>query len=139
MATVRASQVGRSPAPPDDVSGRRPPVLALELAYRIRQASGGDRSGEQEALPEAATELPQHAQLITRLDALGDHVEPECAPDLEHGLHNLAVARAVRDLGHERAVDLEGVEGEAPKAAERGIPRPEVVDDERYAQVAERR
>ena len=54
-----------------------------------------------------------------------------------HGAHDVERADAVGDVLHERAVDLDLVEGEALQVAERGIAGAEVVHGDAHAELAQ--
>ena len=71
------------------------------------------------------------------LDPLGDRDHAQRVAERDHGAHDRARLRIVRDLAQERAVDLEHVDRHVAQARQRRPSRPEVVDGELEAEPAE--
>ena len=92
---------------------------------------------EIEPLNAVAAFCTQERELLGRLDALGDDLEIERVRHRDHGADDRRVFGLVREIGHERAVDLDRVEREPPQIAERRIAGAEIVDREAHALGAE--
>ncbi len=82
--------------------------------------------GEPVSLRLGTAHLPELAQLLLGLHAFGDDVHAQRLPERHHGLHHGAAAAGVQ-AAHERAIDLQGLVGEALEVGERGVSRAEVV------------
>src|SRR5581483_3378823 len=80
---------------------------------------------------------PQGGQLLGRLDAFGHRGEAEVPAEVEDGPDDGRVARVGGEAGHELAVDLQEVGGEAALPGEGGVARPEVVDGQADAEALE--
>src|SRR5438105_1961670 len=72
--------------------------------------------------------------LLRGLDALGDDVDAQAAPEVDDRADDLA-AFSLRAL-HERRIDLQLVDREAMQIAERGVAGAEVVDSKTAAELA---
>src|SRR5439155_2666271 len=79
------------------------------------------------ALAAIADEVPQPAELIGRLDALGGDVDAHPVGQPDDGLDDRQVRVVARQPGYERAVDLDRVEGQRLQVGEGRVPRAEVV------------
>jgi hypothetical protein len=71
----------------------------------------------------------------TGLDSLGHQAEAEGAGQGNSGPDNGLVARAIRQAGHEAAVQLQLSDGEVAQAAQAAVPGPVVVHGEPDAEV----
>jgi hypothetical protein len=69
-------------------------------------------------LRQLAAELRQPRGLFACFDSLGHGVELEGAAQLDDGMHERGLTRALRDVLDERSVDLDRVEREAAQVAE---------------------
>src|SRR5215212_7307202 len=105
-------------------------------AYEREGGLGLDGAGVEEALPVLAAQGIEPRVLLFGLDAFGDHAHAEVRRERDDGSNDLAVLRVVRHLRDERAVYLQGVDGEAVQVGERRVARAEVVDGELYAEPA---
>ncbi|MCY1409390.1 hypothetical protein D9M71_247390 [compost metagenome] len=101
------------------------------------KGGGGRWPGEEVALAEVAVQGLEYRQVTFGLDALGDGLDAQVAGQAEDGLHYLQAFRALVELGHEGAVDLQHIQVEAVQVAEGGIAGTEVVDADAHAQVVE--
>ena len=108
-------------------AGRRP----LRRRPRLR---------EQETLAPLATHLHQVLALLAGLDAFGDDLHAEGVRQREHGPHDRGAAAVAAGVqrAHERAVDLERMQGEAVQVAQRGIAGAEIVQRRVDAGAAQR-
>src|SRR5215210_3728370 len=104
------------------------------LGERPAGAEGGlelarvEGLGEQVALPEATSESLEERELVGTLDALRDGVDLQHVAELHDRRRESGVLVGGADPVHERLVDLQDVDREPAEVAERGVPRPEVVD-----------
>src|SRR6266545_7886891 len=80
-------------------------------AELVDQRLGLERLGEVVALGQLAAERPQAADLLSRLDTLGDDLEAERPNDLHDDLDHGQLTNT--DAAHEGPVDLELGDGEA--------------------------
>src|SRR3954451_7988971 len=80
---------------------------------------------EEVALRHRAAELAQDVGLRLALDPLGDDAEPERGGHRDDGGDDRRVLRAAPEVGHERAVDLDRVDGEVLQVLEGRVARPE--------------
>ena len=69
-----------------------------------------------------------------RLDPFGDDGQAEAEAEPDHGAHDRGRLRVRVDVAHERAVDLDPVEGKGPQVGERGVARPEIVHRDPHAE-----
>ncbi len=113
--------------------GARPGHTASGRPSRSRAviSLGRDRPGEQEALAQLAPEVAQQPELGGGLDALGDGLEVQALGHVHDRADDLLGVRAALELGHEAAVDLHHVGGEAVQVAQRGVAGAVVVDGHR--------
>ena len=74
---------------------------------------GRRRPAEQVPLPLIAAEAAQLGELLRRLDALGDDLQPERAGEADDGADDGGVPAVRGQAGDERAVDLQHVDREA--------------------------
>src|SRR5258706_11572538 len=88
---------------------------------------GSGRSGEEIALHLVAAVQAQKGELGFGLDALGDDVQPEVLRKVDDRAGQRRVVGVGRYVADERAVDLEGVDGEALEVAQARIAGAEVV------------
>jgi hypothetical protein len=101
------------------------------------------RTPQEVALGLLAAELVELGELLTGLDPLGDRGEAEGVGEIDDAGDDgaiTAVAPVVDGLDeprHERAVDLERVDGELLQVGQRGVARPEVVHRDRDTQALE--
>src|SRR4051812_44411118 len=81
----------------------------------LRQLAGrqqpGDRASRSrpadvKALRARAAQVAQAVEALGRLDALGDHLEPEAACQVRGRAHDRGVRVVVREVADEHAVDL---------------------------------
>src|SRR5262245_51825472 len=103
---------------------------ALERKLRQR-----DRSAEQIALPELTAGSAQELKLLRGFHAFRRGLDVETAPEAGDRAHD---RRAVGMRGHaldERLVDLDLVEREHLQIAHRRVADPEIVEDDRDAEV----
>src|SRR5688572_910412 len=110
-------------------------VLEPGGSTQLGGATEQDRSGErverqreEEALGEARAESLELLELLRRLDAFGDGVERHAAADRDDALHDLTTVGRVAEAMDERAVDLQGRDGESPQLADRAEAGAEVID-----------
>src|SRR6267378_6036336 len=99
---------------------------------------GGGRSGEEIALHFVAAVQAQKGELGFGLDALGDDVQPEVLRKVDDRSRQRRVVGIGRYVADKRAVDLQGVDGEALEVAQARIAGAEVVHgqlDSRVLQV----
>jgi len=80
---------------------------------------------------------PEECELVARFHAFGAHVQAQAVRHPDDGPDDRCVVRLDEDLAHERLVDLEAVEREAPQIAERRVARAEVVDGEPHARAVQ--
>src|SRR5690349_21665176 len=110
------------------------------LSRGAEPAARGLRRAEQEALADLAAELQEELALRLVLDPFGDHLHAERACEREDRAHDCAgtrIARRARELGDERAVDLERLQRELMQIRERGVAGAEIVERDRDARAAE--
>ena len=101
-------------------------------------AVGGLRGAEQVALAHLAPDRPQLVELQRGLDPLGDAAQPERARQAHDRGRDRGAVGALADALHERAVDLEHLDGQALEVRERRVPGAEVVDREVQPERAQR-
>ena len=102
--------------------------LPRRPAEQLCELGGRHGAREQEALREVAAELAQRGQLRLGLDALGHRDEAEGVRQADDVRRDRGIARIVLGALHERAVDLDHVDREAPQLPERREAGAEVVD-----------
>src|SRR5579885_1247899 len=81
---------------------------------QLRDLVGRAGLGEVVALREVTAEDAEQLELLLRLDTLGDRREVERVAELDDRRHDRLVLRPGVELAHERAVDLDDVDGEVP-------------------------
>ena len=135
----RAQRVGESNARADEPAGRRHGCGRVrELGEEVLHRVGRERAGEHEALAAVALFLLQLTELVLLLDALGERLQPELLAELHERADERARLGRVADRAHERAVDLEDVDGELPQVRERRVAGSEVVDGDADAELLDR-
>src|SRR5256885_298105 len=77
----------------------------------------------------------EELQLLLRLDAFGDDLEPELAAHRDDGRADRGVIRVPPEIRHERAVDLERLDREMLEVRERGVAGAEIVDRDVYTEL----
>ena len=75
--------------------------------------------------------------MLLRLDALGDHFEPEAAPERDDRAHDRGIVGVLGHVAHEALVDLDALHRELLDVAERGIAGAKIVDRDRNAEAVE--
>ncbi len=100
----------------------------------VDQRIGSERRREVTTLARVAFELRKPLRLLLPFDALSHDGLAEAASDLDDGLDQGAALRHVH-LGDEGVVDLDLVDRQLLKVAQRGIALPEVVDRQTDASV----
>src|SRR5262249_35599927 len=128
LARARAARAARTAAQP-----------RLELGR-------GERAAEEVTLAGVTAGAREEVQLRALLDAFGDDLQPEAARKPDHrGSDRRAAAarftlRASRaDVGDERLVDLEHVDGQVPQVRQAREPGAEIVDRHAHAERAQLR
>src|SRR5690606_31730073 len=128
---------------------------AAQLATHVRRLGSGDALGlalgeerqqrllrarlaEQIALALLASDGAQAGQLRVRLDAFGGRRLAERLAAADDGAHDRLLLDVAGNALHERAVDLDLVEGEAAQIAQRRVAGPEVVHGDACAELAQR-
>src|SRR5690242_16019489 len=96
------------------------------------------RLGDAIALRVIDTQRGEHLDDLGVLGEFGDGLLAGEMPDFVDRTHHLAVDGVVQDLAHERAVDLEEIDGEVLEVTERAQARAEVVEREAAAELAQR-
>src|SRR4029453_2145113 len=92
-----------------------------------RHVRGGERRAQQITLePRAALRLEERP-LRLGLDAFRHHIEAQAAAERQDRLHLRRLLLPRRQLGDQRAVDLEPAEAERADAADREVPGAEGV------------
>ncbi len=71
----------------------------------------------------------------SRLDALSRDLQPETMPHRRDRAHDGRVVRVVRQVAHERLIDLQAVQREALQVAEAGVAGAQIIDRQAYAQL----
>src|SRR5579872_7282948 len=108
---------GRLPA-----RGQRSEPPRIPVAQQRGGRSGILRARVKVALPALAAELAEVAELAGRLDALGDHLEPERVTERDRRADDRQVDLAVTaGAVDEATVDLERVHGELSERRQRGV------------------
>ena len=96
-------------------------------------SNGAGRANEV-PLAEVAAEALDPSQLAIGVDALGDDLQVERPPELDHHLQEHEVGALVFEHGDERPVDLELVDREPLQVRERAVAGPEVVERDAHAE-----
>ena len=105
--------------------GGRPALLARQDRQHLIGVHG---VAEQPALRIEAAVPPQEIELLARLHAFGDHLEPEALPHVDDGSHERRVVGIHRQIANERLVDLERADRKLLQGRQRGVSGAEVVD-----------
>ncbi len=79
----------------------------------------------------------QQLPLRHRLDALGHHAQAEAVREGDGSPGDGQVVGVAGDVANEAAIDLQGVERQAPEVGKRGISGSEVIDAQRQSHRAE--
>src|ERR687897_3537326 len=125
-------------ASPQTEVGRARTALGHRAAAALRAPLRGDaRAAEEVTLSQLGSELPQGGELTCGLDALGDHLKLERACEVDDHRDEAGLAAPSRQPVHEWLGDLQAVERQRMKVAERRVPRAEVVERNPDAHVAE--
>jgi erythromycin esterase len=109
---------------PTDAGGRRSGATAAGR-QGIPVAAGDELHGvlarqgwrEEKPLSLLAADLTQHGGLVVGLDSLGHDVHLEVSGERDDGPHHRAVSALFSQALHERAIDLQKVDGEALEIA----------------------
>ena len=78
---------------------------------RYRHLVGRHGTADQIALDFVATDLAQIFELVGRLDAFGDHADPQVTRQGDHRLHDRGAVRLHQHVADEGLVDLDAAEG----------------------------
>src|SRR6478752_5872297 len=95
-------------------------------AEQLGEVGGGLGASHQVALDLVAAQEAEELGLSGGLDAFGDHFEIEGVGEGDDGGDDRHLLRIFGHIVDERAIDLEGVEGQAAEVAERGVAGAEV-------------
>src|SRR5882757_9788438 len=120
-----------SAAPSVEFRGGRLQRPGRQKAYH---RLGRDRRGEEVSLPLLATVRAQEFQLLWRLDPLGDHPQSERMRERNHRLGDRRIVPGLVDPAHERAVDLQAVDGQPRQIAQARIACAEIVHGDLHAE-----
>ena len=133
-AVSRSRRAWRSAGPDADPSTPCAAARSRTRACRIpgRRAEdgehlpggfGGERAPEVVPLCQFAAHLSQEPQLLSVLQPFRDGLQPQSVGELHHRPHDALVAGVLAQPGHERAVDLQDTDREAPKIGKRRVTR----------------
>jgi len=81
--------------------------------------------------------MPEDRRFLGGLDAFGDGLKIEAARQADEMTQEDLVLGALRQIAHERAVDLDDVDGQGLKMAQRGEARTEIVERDAAAEIAQ--
>ena len=81
--------------------------LAAALGQEAGEPLGGQGAAEVETLHLLATLFPHEVELLPGLDSLGHHVDAESRSQSRDRADDLRVRAPRRDVGDERAIDLQ--------------------------------
>jgi hypothetical protein len=76
----------------------------------------------------------QEVALLARFHALGDHRQPQAAPQGDDGAHDGGVVGVGQHVAHKGLVDLELIQRQALEVAQAGVAGAEIVEREAHAQ-----
>src|SRR5665213_3070771 len=82
--------------------------------------------------------LLEQRELARLLDALGERLDRERLAELDERADQGVPFGVTADAGDERAVDLQGVDGEALEIGQGGVAGAEVVDRDAHAELLDR-
>src|SRR5512139_4101765 len=123
------------PAPaPIDRRGLPASVAADLVAHIDFESRRRQRPAEQMPLHFLAPLLAQEGQLVPGFHAFGDDAQAQAARQLDYRAHDGGVVGVAVEVAHERAVDLQPVDGEALEIAERRVAGAEIVDRQPHAE-----
>src|SRR4051812_29969407 len=88
-------------------------LVVLPPAQQVAEVRGRQRRAEVEALVLIAAHRLERVELLERLDALGDHLEPQAVRERDDRLHDRRVVGARHQVLDEAAIDLELVDRKA--------------------------
>src|SRR5579875_2857495 len=86
------------------------------------------RAREQVSLDQVAARLAQLLSDVIGLDALGDDMQPEVVPELDHRPDDRGVSVVGIHVADELAIDLELVQRQPRQVTQRGLALTEVVE-----------
>ena len=124
-ASVRPGEAGAAGQPAGEG------VMSRSTADRVRRSSMAAASTGREKMnpwPRSHCSPRRPSSCSGVLDALGQGHQPEGPTELDQRVDEGGRVGASVHLGHERAVDLEHVDGELAQVGQRGIAGAEVVD-----------
>ncbi len=118
----------------------RDPLRPDRPATRPAAVAASERPGpaEQVALEQRAAGVVQRRELLGRLDALADDLEPELAGEREDAAHERGALGARRERRREAAVELDAVGGQLLQPGEGREAGAEVVEGDADAERAQR-
>ena len=91
------------------------------LHFKIEDFGGLKGFAEEVTLAGFAGQRLQHKDLLERLNALGDNVNIKIAGQLNYGMRQGREVATRVNAGHERAVNLQNVEGELVQTGQRRV------------------
>src|SRR6185437_7500186 len=109
---------------------------ALPAAQQLGELRWRQRRTEVKALVLIAAEGAQEPELIGRLHPFRDHLEPQAVRQGDDRLHDGGIGLAA-ELAHERAIDLQLVDREAPQIVDARIAGAEVIDRHHHPHAAQ--
>src|ERR1700675_2949947 len=107
------------------------------MRKRRGDLSGGHRLGVEIALDVVTFEFVEGSQLVVFFDAFGDRNQAQGVAQLDDAANHGGPRSVLIDPVDEGLVDLEDVNWEIPKFAERGMAGSEVVHGQAQAQILE--
>src|SRR5918999_6264657 len=112
--------------------GRRRALRGPLMRQQAFRLSWRHWAGAEISLQQPAADLAQPYTLRLRLSSFCDRVHAQAARQVHDRSHDLLALRRI-ESAREIAVDLDRCDRESVEVAERGIPRPEVIQMETYA------
>src|SRR5579883_2126926 len=112
----------------------------MDRVYLLDHAAdlcSGAGLAEIEALHGGATGLADQFELLGGLYAFGGGLDPEIGAETGDGADDRGAFVGEAERSHERAVDLDHVEGEFPQVPERGITDAEIIEADAHAKLAQ--
>src|SRR6267142_4679445 len=123
----------RIPLPAHLLHRRLKPLFTRSSGLRWAVSTDPARFGDAVPLSVVDAEKGQLPQGLVVLHPFGDRRDTQHSPDLGNRIYHGAIEGAVDEIAHERAVDLEKVDGQRLKVGEGAQPRAEVVESETAA------
>src|ERR1700730_7967757 len=114
---------------------RHSPRRAAQLPEDGATGFSRYRRAEVEPLSALAIQLSQAFELLCRLDSLGDELQSQALRHAHDGADNGRIVGINCHVAHERAIDLECIDGQMLQVAQAGVARPEVIDEDARPQV----